>query len=32
MTDLTHLGIAALRDGVRAGSFSAVEVAEAFNA
>ncbi|MBI0474448.1 Asp-tRNA(Asn)/Glu-tRNA(Gln) amidotransferase subunit GatA [Sphingomonas sp. MA1305] len=32
MTDLTDQGIAALRDGVRAGSFSAVEVAEAFNA
>ncbi len=31
-TDLTDLGIAAIRDGVRAGSFSAVEVAEAFNA
>ena len=32
MTDLTNLGIAAIRDGVRDGSFSAVEVAEAFNA
>ncbi|MBB4152986.1 aspartyl-tRNA(Asn)/glutamyl-tRNA(Gln) amidotransferase subunit A [Sphingomonas jinjuensis] len=32
MTDLTELGIAAIRDGVRAGTFSAVEVAEAFNA
>jgi aspartyl-tRNA(Asn)/glutamyl-tRNA(Gln) amidotransferase subunit A len=32
MTDLTDLGIAAIRDGVRAGTFSAVEVAEAFNA
>ncbi|MDQ2892416.1 MAG: Asp-tRNA(Asn)/Glu-tRNA(Gln) amidotransferase subunit GatA [Pseudomonadota bacterium] len=30
MTDLTDLGIAAIRDGVRAGSFSAVEVADAF--
>ncbi|WP_288938113.1 amidase family protein, partial [uncultured Sphingomonas sp.] len=30
MTDLTTLGIAAIRDGVRAGEFSAVEVAEAF--
>jgi len=30
MTDLTELGIAALRDGVRAGSFSAREVADAF--
>ncbi len=32
MTELTDLGIAAIRDGVRDGSFSAVEVAEAFNA
>jgi aspartyl-tRNA(Asn)/glutamyl-tRNA(Gln) amidotransferase subunit A len=32
MTNLTDLGIAAIRDGVRDGSFSAVEVAEAFNA
>jgi aspartyl-tRNA(Asn)/glutamyl-tRNA(Gln) amidotransferase subunit A len=32
MTDLTELGIAAIRDGVRAGAFSAREVAEAFNA
>ncbi len=32
MTDLTDLGIAAIRDGVRAGDFSAREVAEAFNA
>jgi aspartyl-tRNA(Asn)/glutamyl-tRNA(Gln) amidotransferase subunit A len=32
MTDLTDLGIAAIRDGVRAGTFSAREVAEAFNA
>jgi len=30
MTDLTELGIAALRDGVRTGSFSAREVADAF--
>ncbi|MBM6574997.1 Asp-tRNA(Asn)/Glu-tRNA(Gln) amidotransferase subunit GatA [Microvirga sp. SRT01] len=32
MADLTDLGIADLRDGVRDGSFAAVEVAEAFNA
>ena len=32
MRDLTELGVAAIRDGVAAGSFSAVEVAEAFNA
>ncbi|MBA3056214.1 MAG: Asp-tRNA(Asn)/Glu-tRNA(Gln) amidotransferase subunit GatA [Sphingomonadales bacterium] len=32
MTALTELGVAALRDGVAAGTFSAVEVAEAFNA
>ena len=32
MTVLTDLGIAAIRDGVRAGDFSAREVAEAFNA
>ncbi|MFM5917372.1 MAG: Asp-tRNA(Asn)/Glu-tRNA(Gln) amidotransferase subunit GatA [Novosphingobium sp.] len=32
MTDLTDLGVAAIRDGVAAGTFSAVEVAEAFNA
>ena len=32
MTIITDLGIAAIRDGVRDGSFSAVEVAEAFNA
>ena len=32
MTDLTQLGIAAIRDGVRAGSFSAREVAEASGA
>ena len=30
MTDLTDLGIAAIRDGVRDGGFSAREVAEAF--
>ncbi|MEE2915694.1 MAG: Asp-tRNA(Asn)/Glu-tRNA(Gln) amidotransferase subunit GatA [Pseudomonadota bacterium] len=30
MTELTDLGIAAIRDGVRAGDFSAREVAEAF--
>ncbi len=32
MTELTDLGIAAIRTGVRDGSFSAREVAEAFNA
>ncbi|QXT36735.1 Asp-tRNA(Asn)/Glu-tRNA(Gln) amidotransferase subunit GatA [Sphingomonas sanguinis] len=32
MTDLTTLGIAAIRDGVRDGLFKAREVAEAFNA
>jgi len=32
MTEITDLGIAAIRDGVRAGTFSAREVAEAFNA
>ncbi len=32
MTDLTDLGVAAIRDGVAKGEFSAVEVAEAFNA
>ncbi|MFC4294531.1 Asp-tRNA(Asn)/Glu-tRNA(Gln) amidotransferase subunit GatA [Novosphingobium tardum] len=32
MTDLTELGVAAIRDGVAAGSFTAREVAEAFNA
>jgi len=32
MTELTELGIAAIRDGVADGSFTAVEVAEAFNA
>jgi aspartyl-tRNA(Asn)/glutamyl-tRNA(Gln) amidotransferase subunit A len=31
MTNLTDLGIAAIRDGVADGSFSAVEVATAFN-
>jgi aspartyl-tRNA(Asn)/glutamyl-tRNA(Gln) amidotransferase subunit A len=30
MTDLTDLGVAAIRDGVRDGSVSAVEVADAF--
>ncbi len=32
MTDLTELGVAAIRDGVAAGDFTAVEAAEAFNA
>jgi aspartyl-tRNA(Asn)/glutamyl-tRNA(Gln) amidotransferase subunit A len=32
MSDLTNLGIAQIRDGVRDGGFSAREVAEAFNA
>jgi aspartyl-tRNA(Asn)/glutamyl-tRNA(Gln) amidotransferase subunit A len=32
MTNITDLGVKALRDGVAAGEFSAVEVAEAFNA
>jgi aspartyl-tRNA(Asn)/glutamyl-tRNA(Gln) amidotransferase subunit A len=32
MTDLTELGVAAIRDGVARGDFSAKEVAEAFNA
>ena len=32
MTDLTELGVAAIRDGVAKGEFSAVEVAGAFNA
>lgn len=32
MTEITELGVAAIRDGVAAGTFSAVEVAEAFNA
>ena len=30
MTVLTDLGVAAIRDGVRSGSFSAREVADAF--
>ncbi|MDQ2879025.1 MAG: Asp-tRNA(Asn)/Glu-tRNA(Gln) amidotransferase subunit GatA [Pseudomonadota bacterium] len=32
MTDLTDLGVAAIRNGVRDGAFKAREVAEAFNA
>lgn len=32
MTDLTKLGVKAIRDGVRAGDFTAREVAEGFNA
>jgi len=32
VADLTDLGVKAIRDGVAAGDFSAVEVAEAFNA
>ena len=32
MSDLTELGVAAIREGVAQGTFSAVEVAEAFNA
>ncbi|QDZ07390.1 Asp-tRNA(Asn)/Glu-tRNA(Gln) amidotransferase subunit GatA [Sphingomonas panacisoli] len=32
MADITDLGVAAIRDGVRAGTFSATDVAEAFNA
>ncbi|MCM8730039.1 Asp-tRNA(Asn)/Glu-tRNA(Gln) amidotransferase subunit GatA [Hephaestia sp. GCM10023244] len=32
MTHVTDLGVAAIRDGVRAGTFSAREVAEAFSA
>ncbi|SFG05174.1 aspartyl/glutamyl-tRNA(Asn/Gln) amidotransferase subunit A [Novosphingobium sp. CF614] len=32
MTDLTELGVAAIRDGVAGGAFTAIEVAEAFNA
>jgi aspartyl-tRNA(Asn)/glutamyl-tRNA(Gln) amidotransferase subunit A len=32
MTELTDLGVAAIRDGVRGGAFSAREVAEAFSA
>ncbi len=31
MSDLTQLGVKAIRDGVTGGEFSAVEVAEAFN-
>jgi hypothetical protein len=31
-TDLTELGVAAIREGVAKGDFTAVEVAEAFNA
>ncbi len=30
MTDVTNLGVAALRDGIRTGEFSATEVADAF--
>lgn len=32
MTDLTDLGVAAIREGVAKGDFTAVEVAGAFNA
>ena len=32
MTDLTELGVAAIREGVAKGDFTAAEVAEAFNA
>ena len=32
MSELTNLGVAAIRDGFRAGDFTAREVAEAFNA
>lgn len=32
MTELTELGVAAIREGVAKGDFTAVEVAEAFNA
>ena len=32
MTELTELGVAAIRDGVAEGDFTAREVAEAFNA
>jgi aspartyl-tRNA(Asn)/glutamyl-tRNA(Gln) amidotransferase subunit A len=32
MSDLTKLGVAAIRDGVVSGGFSAVEIASAFNA
>ena len=32
MTEITDLGVKAIRDGVATGEFSAVEAAEAFNA
>ncbi|MCB2075055.1 MAG: Asp-tRNA(Asn)/Glu-tRNA(Gln) amidotransferase subunit GatA, partial [Novosphingobium sp.] len=32
MADITELGVAAIRDGVAKGDFTAIEVAEAFNA
>ena len=32
MSDLTDLGVKAIRDGVAVGDFTAREVAEAFNA
>ncbi len=32
MTEITNLGVAALRDGISGGDFTAVEAAEAFNA
>ena len=32
MTDLTELGVAAIREGVAKGDFTAREVAEGFNA
>ena len=32
MTDLTQLGVKAIRDGVASGDFTAREVAESFNA
>ena len=32
MTDLTELGVKALRDGIATGDFTAREAAEAFNA
>ena len=32
MTDITELGVAAIRDGVAKGEFTAVEVATGFNA
>ena len=32
MTDITELGVAAIRDGVAKGDFTAIEAAEAFNA